>query len=66
MLYDYQQVIYRVLNKPDVPVILGPGLAFIAYPKATSTMPFAPHLWAMLFFVMIIFVGLDSQVRTVG
>ncbi|XP_067930478.1 creatine transporter-like [Watersipora subatra] len=39
----------------------GAGLAFIAYPKATSTMPFAPHLWAVLFFIMIVFVGLDSQ-----
>jgi len=39
----------------------GPGLAFIAYPKATATMPVAQHLWAVLFFLMIIFVGLDSQ-----
>ncbi|XP_050406661.2 sodium- and chloride-dependent GABA transporter 1 isoform X1 [Patella vulgata] len=38
----------------------GPGLAFITYPEALAQLP-VPQLWAVLFFLMMVCVALDSM-----
>ncbi|XP_053724373.1 sodium- and chloride-dependent neutral and basic amino acid transporter B(0+)-like isoform X1 [Synchiropus splendidus] len=53
MAFIYQTPIEKVVKD-------GFGLAFIAYPDALSKLPISP-LWSVLFFFMLLTVGLDSQ-----
>ncbi|XP_058483268.1 sodium- and chloride-dependent GABA transporter ine [Solea solea] len=38
----------------------GPGLVYVVYPQAFANMPL-PQLWAVLFFFMLLCLGLDSE-----
>jgi len=44
----------------DNVVTQGPGLVFVVFPHALSQLPL-PQLWAVIFFAMLVCLGIDSQ-----
>jgi len=38
------------------------GLAFVAYPKAISMLPYFPHLFGIMFFGILVIAGLSSAI----
>lgn len=53
-------LLHRTIDGLDIEFI-GPGLTFVVYPEALSTMPLPP-LWSVLFFFMMIILGFSSEV----
>lgn len=56
--FGYMSYLQKV-NVTDLAVD-GPGLVYIVYPQAFAQMP-VPQLWAVLFFFMLLCLGLDSE-----
>ena len=46
----------------DAVVSDGPGLVFVVFPHALSKLPW-PQVWSVIFFLMLLLLGIDSQVR---
>ena len=43
----------------------GPGLTFIAYPEGLAKIKFIPQLWSVLFFIMLLTLGIGSSVSMI-
>ena len=57
------QVFPPILRPRQITDRSGPGLAFVLFTEALIHMPGAPF-WAVMFFIMLLLLGLDSQFGT--
>ncbi|XP_013416294.1 sodium- and chloride-dependent neutral and basic amino acid transporter B(0+)-like, partial [Lingula anatina] len=61
VIFSYLGFLARELNLPVSEVADGGiGLAFVVYPRAVATIG-ASHFWSIIFFIMLITLGLDSE-----
>ena len=61
VIFSYLGNLATILNVPVEDVAdSGPSLAFVVYPYAVTKMPVSP-LWAIIFFLMLITLGVDSE-----
>ncbi|XP_071114841.1 sodium- and chloride-dependent neutral and basic amino acid transporter B(0+)-like [Haliotis cracherodii] len=61
VIFSYLGFLSTDLNMPIEDVAeKGPTLTFVVYPFAVTKMPISP-LWAILFFIMLVTLGVDSE-----
>lgn len=56
---------YLIVSENNDFRISGPGLIFVVYPQALAKMPIG-QMWAVLFFFMLLCLGLNSQVNSLN
>ncbi|XP_069138576.1 sodium- and chloride-dependent neutral and basic amino acid transporter B(0+)-like isoform X1 [Argopecten irradians] len=61
VIFSYLGYLSKLIDVPVSEVAKsGPSLTFVVYPFAVTTLPAAPF-WAILFFMMLITLGVDSE-----